>query len=57
MKQVARILADCEDGFLKDKRDLIHDRDPLFRTEGFHDILRNSGIEPIKLPEGTRTLL
>ncbi len=50
MRQVARILTDCEDGFLKDKRFLIHDRDPLYRTEGFHGILRSSGIEPIKLP-------
>ena len=50
MKQVARILTDCEDGFLKDKSFLIHDRDPLYRTEGFHDILKGSGIEPIKLP-------
>jgi len=50
MKQVARILTDCEDGFLKDKRFLIHDRDPLYRTEGFHDILKGSGIEPIRLP-------
>ena len=50
MKQVARILTDCEDGFLKGKRYLIHDRDPLYRSEGFHDILRSSGVEPIKLP-------
>ena len=50
MKQVARILTDCEDGFLKDKRYLIHDRDPLYNTAGFHDILRNSGVDPIKLP-------
>jgi len=50
MRQVAQILTDCEDGFLKGKRYLIHDRDPLYRTEGFHDRLRNSGIEPIKLP-------
>ncbi len=50
MRQVARILTDCEDGFLRDKRFLIHDRDPLFRSEAFHDILQSSGIEPIKLP-------
>jgi len=50
MKQVARILTDSEQGFLKGKHYLIHDRDPLFGTEGFHDILRSSGIEPIKLP-------
>ena len=50
MKQVARILTDCEDGFLSGKRYLIHDRDPLYRSEGFHEILRSSGIEPIRLP-------
>ena len=50
MKQVARILTDYEDGFLKGKRYLIHDRDPLYRTEGFHGILESIGIEPIKLP-------
>jgi hypothetical protein len=49
MKQVARILTDCEDGFLKGKRYLIHDRDPLYKSEGFYDILQGSGIEPIKL--------
>ena len=50
MRQVARIITDCENGFLKGKRYLIHDRDPLYRSEGFHDILRCSGVEPIKLP-------
>ena len=50
MRQVARILTDCENGFLKGKRYLIHDRDPLYRSEGFYDILQSSGIEPIKLP-------
>jgi len=50
MKQVARILTDCEDGFLKGKRYLIHDRDPLNRSERFYDILQSSDIEPIKLP-------
>jgi transposase InsO family protein len=50
MRQVARILTDCEDGFLKDKRYLIHDRDPLYNTAGFHAILQNFGVDPIKLP-------
>jgi len=49
MKQVARILTDYG-GFLKGKRYLIHDRDPLYNTKGFHDILKTSGIEPVKLP-------
>jgi hypothetical protein len=49
MRQVARILTDYG-GFLKHKRYLIHDRDPLYNTTGFHEILQISGIEPIKLP-------
>jgi hypothetical protein len=50
MLQIARLLTDSEDGFLQGKRYLIHDRDPLYRTDGFHDILRASGVEPVKLP-------
>ena len=50
MKQVAKILTDVEDGFLHGKRYLIHDRDPLYTTEGFHEILKSSRIEPVKLP-------
>jgi hypothetical protein len=50
MLQVAKLLTDSEDGFLQGKRYLIHDRDPLYRTDGFHGILRGSGIEPVKLP-------
>ena len=50
MRQVARILTDCEDGFLNGKRFLIHDRDPLYNTAGFHAILQNFGVDPIKLP-------
>jgi len=47
MLQVARLLTDSEDGFLKGKHYLIHDRDSLYRTDGFHDILRASGVEPV----------
>jgi hypothetical protein len=50
MLQVAKLLTDSEDGFLHGKRCLIHDRDSLYRTDGFHGILRGSGIEPVKLP-------
>ncbi len=49
MKQVARSLTDYG-GFLRGKRYLIHDRDPLYNTTGFHDILKTSGTEPVKLP-------
>ncbi len=50
MTQVARILTDYDDGFLKGKRYLIHDRDPLYRTKEFRQLLKSSGIEPVKLP-------
>ncbi len=50
MKQVARILTDYDDGFLRGKRYLIHDRDPLYNTTGFYDILKASGTKPVKLP-------
>ena len=49
MSQIARNLADCEDGFLKEARYLIHDRDPLF-TRSFREILKSSGVETVKLP-------
>jgi transposase InsO family protein len=50
MKQVAKLLTELEEGFLHGKRYLIHDRDPLYTTAGFHEILKSSGIEPVKLP-------
>ena len=49
MKQAAQLLTDYEDGFLKGKRYLIHDRDPLYTNE-FHNILKSSGVKPVKLP-------
>jgi transposase InsO family protein len=49
MKQIARQLTDCVDGFLRGKRYLIHDRDPLF-TEEFRELLRGAGVECLKLP-------
>ena len=49
MKQIARNLTDCDDGFLNGARYLIHDRDPLF-TRAFREILRSSGVETVKLP-------
>ena len=47
MKQMARNLTDPIDGFLKNKRYLVHDRDRLY-TEAFISILKAGGIEPIK---------
>ncbi len=49
MKQIARNLIDCEDGFLNGSRYLIHDRDPLF-TKSFRETLGSSGVETVKLP-------
>ncbi|MFH2010075.1 MAG: hypothetical protein ABI333_25990 [bacterium] len=36
-------------GFLRDKRYLLLDRDPLF-TDAFRDLLRNGGVKPVRLP-------
>jgi len=55
MSQMARNLTDCEDGFLKDKRYLIHDRDSLF-TRNFDDILKAGGVEPVKTPKQSPNL-
>ena len=44
---IARNLTDNIDGFLRGKRDLIHDRDPLF-TEAFRAILRSAGIKGLE---------
>jgi putative transposase len=49
MEQIARNITDCEDGFLKNKKYLIHDRDTLY-TNKFSAILRSEEIESIKLP-------
>ena len=43
MKQMARNLTDPIDGFLKGKRYLVHDRDPLF-TKDFKAILKAGGV-------------
>ncbi len=49
MKQIARNLSDEEEGFLRDKRKLIMDRDTIF-CESFRMILNQSGIQSIVLP-------
>jgi putative transposase len=43
MKQMARNLTDPINGFLKGKKYLVHDRDPLF-TQAFKDILKAGGV-------------
>src|SRR5262249_42953428 len=49
MLQIARNLTDAIDGFLRNKRYLIHDRGPLYTNE-FLSIIAASGIEAVKLP-------
>ena len=51
MKQVARNLTDVVDGFLRNAKRLIHDRDPLY-TKAFREILKNSPscVKTVKLP-------
>jgi hypothetical protein len=49
MAQLARNLTDPVDGFLKECRHLIVDRDPLFR-HAFAGILRGAGVELVVLP-------
>jgi putative transposase len=49
MEQVATNLTDAVDGFLRNTRYLIHDRDPLF-TQAFTEILRVGGVKTVKLP-------
>ena len=37
-------------GFLGGKQYLIHDRDPLYKSAGFQEIMQGSGITLVKLP-------
>ena len=49
MEQVARNLIDDFSGFRREKRFLIHDRDPLF-TRGFRELLQSAGVTSVRLP-------
>ncbi len=49
MKQMGRNLTDPFDGFLRDVRYLIVDRDPLF-TACFRQMLKDNGTKPVRLP-------
>ena len=49
MEQVARNLIDDFTGFLRGKRFLIHDRDPLF-TRAFYELLQSAGVTSVRLP-------
>ena len=47
MKQIARNITDYDNGFLKNTKYLVRDRDPLF-TKDFDAIIESSGTEIIK---------
>lgn len=49
MKQIARNLSDAEDGFLRGRRFLLHDRDSKYGP-AFRDILQSTGVECLPLP-------
>ena len=49
MEQMARNLVDADDGFLRGKRYVIIDRDPLCLA-AFRRILKGAGAKPIRLP-------
>ncbi|MBS3735168.1 MAG: DDE-type integrase/transposase/recombinase, partial [Phycisphaerae bacterium] len=55
MTQWARQLTDAEEGFLKDKRVLIHDRDPLF-TKKFRRTLSAAGVRCLRMPKQSPNL-
>ena len=49
MKQIARNLTDCEDGFLLGYERLIHDQGTVL-CEGFRETLGQGGVKTIRLP-------
>jgi transposase InsO family protein len=49
MSQISRNVTDVDDGCLRGKRYLIHDRDPLF-TLGFRETLAAAGVDVVRLP-------
>jgi transposase InsO family protein len=49
MKQIARNLTDPFDGFLKDSKYVLMDRDANF-SSAFRCVLSNAGVEPVRLP-------
>jgi len=55
MAQIARNWTDCDEGFLRHTRYVIHDRDPLF-TKTFRAILESSGVRPVRLPSRSPNL-
>jgi transposase InsO family protein len=55
MEQVARNLTDADNGALLGQRYLLHDRDTKFCV-GFRSILRDGGVEPLRLPPSSPDL-
>jgi putative transposase len=49
MKQIGRNLVDPADGFLRNARYLIHDRDPVF-TEAWKALLETGGVKWVPIP-------
>src|SRR5215211_7767274 len=49
MTQMARSLTDVHGGFIRDARDLILDRDPLY-SAAFRHLLQDSGVNLVRLP-------
>ena len=49
MKQIARNLTNCDDGFLNGKRYMLMDRDDKF-CGSFRVLLSDAGTEPVRLP-------
>lgn len=55
MLQVARNLTDPVNGFLRNMRQLVLDRDPLF-TSAFRDLLSGAGVQVVRLPSNSPNL-
>jgi len=49
MGQISRNVTDVDDGCLRGKRYLIHDRDPLFNV-GLRETLAAAGVQVVRLP-------
>jgi putative transposase len=55
MQQIARDLANVDDGWLNGYRYLLHDRDPPF-TEPFTALLKSSDVSTVTLPARSQNL-
>ena len=54
-EDMSRNLTDCYDGFVKDIRALMMDRDPFY-TSCFRKMIKDSGANPIRLPSRSLNL-